>query len=108
MRRLVCVILASLALLSCSREVSRTPLSKRIVPEHTEIYITYISNGSGGLLPVTNIRMIPTQYIVEYKTLYEDKTTKNRGIRVEEEIYKETEVEEDTMAEDHETLEVRL
>lgn len=91
---LVLFLLVLTVMAGCVKETSRTPIDKRFIPAHSEMYpyIQMFPNGKGGVRTQPMIRTVfkPDCYQVLYLIEYDNGKSSEIWETVSKETYKET------------------
>ena len=91
---LVLFLLILTVMTGCAKEISRTPIDKRFIPAHSEMwsYIQMLPNGKGGMRAQPMIRTVfrPDCYQVLYLIEYDNGKSSEIWETVSKETYKET------------------
>lgn len=91
---LVLFLLILTVMTGCAKEISRTPIDKRFIPAHSEMYpyIQMFPNGKGGVRTQPMIRTVfkPDCYQVLYLIEYDNGKSSEIWETVSKETYKET------------------
>lgn len=100
MKRIIALVAILFLLCSCTAEINKTPIDKRIEPAHYETiteykyqFVWFGKNNGFVYLPYVYDKYVAEQYMVEYLYEYENGNSKTRWETVSEDEYNSVEVE---------------